>query len=74
MSEEKYRYCDNDKCEMSLQLEPVAYGNVMSLDWLTLTRGNGETHHFCSIECAKAWIKVHATPIDSAKDSQNKPK
>ena len=59
MSEEKYRYCDNDKCEMSLQLEPVAYGNVMSLDWLTLTRGNGETHHFCSIECAKAWIKVH---------------
>jgi len=69
MSEFKNRFCDNEGCESRLQIEPATYVGVMGLDWMNLTRGNGETHHFCCIECAKAWIAQVTTRQQENKDA-----
>ena len=65
MAEFKNRFCDNERCDSRLQLEPATYGGVMGLDWLTLTKGNGDTHHFCCAFCLQNWV-LHNTTGGSA--------
>jgi hypothetical protein len=69
MSEVKTRYCDAPECDGNTQLEPALYGGAYQLDWYTLTKGNGETHHFCSLDCLKAW---NTRPPEQARKEQSK--